>query len=124
MHREVTEISTAARSLQVERHNKRTNLRRANFSKGDFVLVRRAQPGGQKLKFVWRGPRRITEALTEWVYEVQNNITDKREVVHARRLHLYRTDMDGQEVLPALLRAAEHSELVSRFPSSYGASEK
>ena len=110
MHREANDISTAARKRQVERHNRRTNVHNINFSKGDFVLVRHTQPGGHKLSFLWRGPRRITDARSDWVYEVQNLITRKREVVHARRMHLYRPDMDGRNVSPALLKLAEHSE--------------
>ena len=63
------------------------------------------------MHFVWRGPRRICDVRSDWVYEVQNLITDKKEVVHARRLLLYRGDMDGKEVSTELIQAAEHSEL-------------
>ena len=73
--------------------------------------MRRAQPGGYKLRFVWTGPRRITNVRSDWVFEVENILSGKKEVVHARRLILYRADMDGKEVLPALLKAAEHSEI-------------
>lgn len=110
MHREVVGIASASRKRHVAKHNQRTNVQHANFVEGDFVLVRRAQPGVHKVRFVWRGPRRVTQVRSEWVYEVQNLITDKREIVHARRLHLYRADMDGKEVLPTLLKVAEHSE--------------
>lgn len=44
------------------------------------------------------------------MYEVQYLITNKREVIHARRLYLYRADMDGQDVHSELLKVADHSE--------------
>lgn len=45
-----------------------------------------------------------------WVFEVQDLITDKVEVIHSRRILLYRGDMDGKVVSPELLRSAEHLE--------------
>jgi len=111
MHKEVEGLTSASRKRQVERHNKRTNVHCAKFVEGDFVLVRRAQPGGHKLQFVWRGPRRVVGVKSDWVYVVENLISEKKEVVHARRLHLYRVDMDGKEVSPSLRKTAEHSEM-------------
>lgn len=60
--------------------------------------MRRAQAGGHKLQFVWQGPRRIAQVKSDWVYEVENIIIVKKILVHARRLNLYRQDMDGKEI--------------------------
>lgn len=95
---------------RVERRNKLKKVRAARFLPGDFVLVRRAQPGEHKLRFIWQGPRRITQVRSEWLYEVQNLITAKCGLVYARRSHLYRPSIDEKDVLPSLLKAAEHSE--------------
>ena len=46
------------------------------------------------LQFFLRGPRRITDRKSEWVYEDEDLVSGKHEVVHVRRLHLYRADMD------------------------------
>ena len=45
-------------------------------------------------------------------------IHGKREVVHARRLLLYRADMDGKPVDERLLRAAEHTDTVYQYANS------
>ena len=52
MHKYVQTVSSASRKPQVERHNRRTNFQTARFARGDFVLVRRAQPADLKLHFV------------------------------------------------------------------------
>ena len=110
MHREVVVISSAQRKRHVELHNRKTNVRSINLQVGDFVLVRKAKSSGHKLDFTWRGPRRVTECRSDSVYEVENLLSGKREIVHSRRLMLYRAYMDGKPVDEALLRAAEHSE--------------
>ena len=110
MHRDVGERATKLRKRQVDAHNSRTNVRKAQFHVGDFVLVRRARPEAHKLQFLWCGPRRVKDVKSEWVYEVENILTGKREVVHARRLNHYRADMDGTQLSPSLLKIAQHTE--------------
>lgn len=111
MHKDVNERVDAERARQILKHNAKTNVLPANFTVGDFVLVRRAQKcKGHKLQFLWRGPRRITTAINKWVFEVQGLVDKKREVVHARRLLWYRADRDGFEVDPAVVEYATHSE--------------
>ena len=53
----------------------------------------------------------MTSVRSDWLYEVENLLDGKKEVVHARRLHMYRPAMDGSEVSPLLMNVAEHSEL-------------
>lgn len=110
MHRNVKGLVSKSRARAVAKHNAKTNVQAANFGKGDFVLVRRAQRKGHKLQFVWRGPRRVTEVKSAWVCEVEDLIHRKRETVHARRLVFYRAGLEDKEVDPILLRYAEHSE--------------
>lgn len=116
MHKEVEGLTSASRKRQVERHNRKTNTCSASFIVGDFVLVRRAMPGAHKLNFTWKGPYRIVAVRSQWVYEIESLLETKKEVVHARRLHLYRSDMDGKQVHPKLLQAAEHYE--SRYETA------
>lgn len=111
MHKDVGERLDAARAREIIKHNAKTNVLPANFTVGDFVLVRRAQKNkGHKLQFLWRGPRRITKAISKWVFEVEDLVDHKREAVHARRLTWYRADRDGEQISPALLEYATHSE--------------
>lgn len=110
MHKEVHARADSSRTRHVELHNRRTNIQPPNFTVGDFVLVRRAAPTGHKLSFKWIGPRRVSSVKSEPVFEVEDLLKRKMEVVHARRLLLYRADMDGKEVNPQLVQAAEHTE--------------
>lgn len=94
----------------IDRHNARTNVQSENLHLGDLVMVRRAKSTGQKLGFEWVGPRRITAVKSALVFDVQNLISHKKETAHARRLRLYRADMEGIAVLPELMKTAQHLE--------------
>ena len=87
-----------------------TNIQPVNFTKGDFVLLRKCGKTRHKLRFKWDGPRRVSKCKSQLVYEVENICTGAIEMAHIRRLRLYRADMDGKEIRPELLRAAEHTE--------------
>lgn len=110
IHRNVAERSAASRKRQVTAHNRKTNIQPVNFHVGDFVLVRRATNKGHKLQFKWIGPRRIIRVNSDLVFEVEDLITQKRETVHARRLILYRSDLDGSTLHPELLKTVKHLE--------------
>ena len=110
MHKEVNGLVSAARKRRVDSHSRKTGVDKTHFVVGDFVLVRTTTKSHHKLQFRWCGPRRISKVNSDWVYEVQNLITNKCETVHARRLCLYRADQDGTEVSPRLLEAADASE--------------
>ena len=110
MHRDTSTLQSRSRQRAIELHNRRTGVTAAKFERVDFVLVRRAVPGKHKLSFQWVGPRRIVEVKSEWVFVVENLLTAAKHTVHARRLILYRADMDGQPVTPELLSAAQASE--------------
>lgn len=77
---------------------------------GDFVLIRRAQDKGHKQSFRRIGPPRVVKVVGELVSDVEIILLKKIERVHAARIILYRSDMDGKEVPPELLEHAEHSE--------------
>lgn len=110
MHKDVQGKVSASRRRAIQTHNKRCGISHINLQLGDLVLVRRAQKKGHKLGFVWRGPRKIIHVNSKLVFEVENMITKKREVVHARRLMLYRADMDGEKINDDLISHAEFSE--------------
>jgi transposase InsO family protein len=61
-----------------------------NFDVGDFVLVGRAVEVPNKLALQWRGPCRVVNAVSKWVYEVQDLFAPfKLHVVHVSRLQFY-----------------------------------
>ena len=110
MHREVDDMVTAERERQVASHNLKTGIHPVSFQIGDFVLLRREKSGGHKLAFMWTGPKRVKECTSPLVYVVEDLVSGKQEEAHARRLVLYRAEMDGKDVDEVLLRAAEHNQ--------------
>ena len=75
---------------------------------GDYILVRQTHPGGHKLKFQWRGPRRVTKCTSKWTYEVENLLHGKREIVHARRILPYRSSLGGTPASQKLVEASSY----------------
>jgi hypothetical protein len=77
-------------------YDKRYFYDSVNFHEGDFVLV--AVPQGErhkqhKLMARWKGPFRITRAVSDHVYEVQHLIhREKLQEVHWSRLKFYCDD--------------------------------
>lgn len=84
-------------------HNAKNIVQAANFQKVDFVLVLCAQRKDHKLQFVWRGPLRVTAVKSAWVCDVQDLIHEKRKIVHALLLVLYRAGLATKEFNPILL---------------------
>ena len=91
MHKDVAMSRTRKRKLEIERHNKFTKIQPINFDVGDYVLVSKllSNRGRQTYGFVGRGPKRITRADSVYIFEVDDLITNKKELVHAERLKLY-----------------------------------
>ena len=83
LHKNVARVATKIRARKRERINKDRKKNYPNFIRGDFVLVGILNKSKQKLKARWMGPRRITEVFSDWVYEVEDLVTQKREKVHA-----------------------------------------
>lgn len=110
MHRDVATSVTENRKRQIQFHNAKTHIVPHRFREGDFVLVRRAHDRGHKQEFRWTGPRVVVRVLSETVYEVKCLITEKKEIVHASRLLLYRSDLDGKPVSSRLMKQVEHLE--------------
>ena len=110
VHREIAERRANSRAPRTSRHDKLTRVAASGFKEGDWVLIRKVTPSGHKLRFFWRGPRRIVAVRSDWVYEIENIIDGKREIVHARRMHLYRAEMDGAQATENLKQTAAHLE--------------
>lgn len=106
------------RTKKSEKHNQRTNIVGANFEKGDFIHVGRAQEEGYKVYFKWLGPGRVKKVLSELSYEVESLVDRKQETVHAARLMPYQAHPEGTKVSVDLLRHVKHSE------ANYEISEK
>jgi len=109
IHRKVGERLTKNRKRDIKHHNQKTNIIYPNFNIGDLVLIRCASEKGHKLKFKWKGPRRVMGSIHEMVYLIQDLITQKQEQVHATRMVIYRADWVGKPVSTELLEDAKHT---------------
>jgi len=88
MHKEV---KTKATEMHNANAAPKDHLKMANFEIGDFVLWSRKDIPGtfQKLQFVWRGPFRVTDAISDYVFEIEHLLSLKRYIVHSTRLKFY-----------------------------------
>lgn len=91
MHKAVSDISTAKRRKEVEAHNRRTNVRPANFEVGDYVLKGvMTKDRVKKLSLRWGGPYKVTECRSEYIFVIEDMLTKKKEEAHGRRLKFFR----------------------------------
>ena len=84
----------AATALESRRRQSRSTAskgRRANFQEGDFVLmaVLNRRQVQSKISRRWMGPYRVVVVESEWIYVVENIVTDERKTAHASRLRFY-----------------------------------
>ena len=87
-----------------------------NFSEGDFVLVARDDfTAGEKLALRWRGPRRITRPVSEYVYQVKDLRNGTLEEVHASRLQFYSDDQLNREAIMPHVLSSETGMPVQRL---------
>jgi hypothetical protein len=88
LHKKVVSHSTMKNARERKRQQGKSSL--PNVDVGDFVLVGRAVEVPNKLALQWRGPCRVVNALSKWVYEVQDLFAPfKLYVVHVSRLQFY-----------------------------------
>ena len=61
--------------------------RTPNFQVGDYVLIGLPEPtvAGKKLYLKWRGPYRIVNTQNNYVFEVENIINNRKQMVHGDR---------------------------------------
>lgn len=80
-------------SLQSHTDSARTECPKGilpNFTKGDYVLMDREDfNSGETLNLRWRGPKRIINAIDNYVYQVEDLGKGQFEDIHASRLKFY-----------------------------------
>ncbi|KAH9089361.1 hypothetical protein LEN26_019240 [Aphanomyces euteiches] len=73
LHRRLADVASTKRARERARRNKKSNVRRAYFEVGDYVLVGKISGGiGNKLAVTWLGPRRIIRSHSDWVFDVED----------------------------------------------------
>lgn len=87
-----------------------------NFDEGDYVLVARSDfHADEKLCFRWRGPRRVTKALTAYVYQADELCNGQLDGVQASRLKLYRDDNIDEVSIKSHVLKSETGTVVSHL---------
>ncbi|RLO13509.1 hypothetical protein DYB28_014427 [Aphanomyces astaci] len=97
MHRNVAVRSDKLRQQARGRHDRKSQVKFAGFSVGDFVLVGSVVNRPTKLALHWRGPCQVTRVITDHVMETQQLVPPYEVTVHhACRLKMYHEG--GREV--------------------------
>lgn len=79
IHSEVAGFVSKSRERVIDAQNKSTNILAVNFEEGNFVLVQSIKKKSHMLRFEGVGPKLLTAALSDLVFEVKNSVTEKRE---------------------------------------------
>ncbi|RQM29362.1 hypothetical protein B5M09_011611 [Aphanomyces astaci] len=90
MHRHVAVRSNKLRQQARGRRDRKSQVKFAGFSVGDFVLVGSVFNLPTKLALHWRGPCQVTRVITDHVMETQQLVPPYKVTVHhACRLKMY-----------------------------------
>jgi len=110
VHKDVEHSVSLRRERSIAAHNRATNIVTPSFQIGDFVLVRRANERGHKLRFRWYGPCRVTAVHGSLVYGITPLSGGKPDRVHCARLVKYRDSLLGKPVSQKMLDLAETTQ--------------
>lgn len=110
IHKSVSVRRTRRRDDAIRKHNSKTHIQEVNFEVGDFVMVaKRQKHDGQKLRVIWTGPRRVTRAVSDLVYECEDLVSGDTDDIHANRLKLYSDST--LNISQELLDTIDHNEI-------------
>eukprot|EP00171_Calliarthron_tuberculosum_P012252 IDg12252t1 len=91
MHKHVSLLSNKKRQSAVNSHNNKTSVKAINFSTGDFVLRGALdRQRGSKPGLKWHGPFRVIDCQSQYIFEIEDLLTAKKELAHGRRLKFFR----------------------------------
>jgi hypothetical protein len=109
IHAQVVEKATRDRKAAIQRHSYKTHVRSPNFQIGDDVFVaEHCKSDVSKLQVKWKGPRRVTSVEYDYVFVVENLLTNELKAAHATRLRIYKAK--ELNVTAELAQAAEHND--------------
>jgi len=114
MHKEVAALSEKKRQSSIDSYNRKVGVRSVNFSEGDFVLRGVLQrERGRKPSLRWKGPHRVVECRSDYIFLIEDLLSSKKEEVHGRRLKFYRNkDFEVSEALKDHLSYQQNELLV------------
>ncbi|ETV71603.1 hypothetical protein H257_13065 [Aphanomyces astaci] len=121
IHRNVAVRSDKLRQKARGRRDRKSQVKFAGFSVGDFVLVGLVVNRPTKLALYWRGPCQATRVITDHVMETQLLVSPYEVTAHpACRLKMYyEGDREVTEVLEAQIAFGDgrfHVERLDKAP--------
>jgi hypothetical protein len=110
LHKRCSDASGAGRHRARAAHSQKRAVAPHNFDVGDFVLeAQRDTQARNKLALKWRGPRRVLEVISDYVFLVEDLETGNSTPVHGSRLRFYHDA--SLDVTADLLAQVAHNEL-------------
>ena len=86
MHKAVVVRAANAGKRSIATHNRKTNVRPVNFAEGDFVLRGiYEREKGHKPSLRWKGPYRVVNCKSEFLFDIEDLITEKTMEFPRRR---------------------------------------
>jgi len=109
-------VSTTLADNRTRKRNANSRGALPNFIEGDFVLLARDEfTAGEKLCLRWRGPRRVTKAVSDYVYQIEDLRNGALEEAHASRLRFYSDKHLNQEAIMPHVICSETGMPVQRL---------
>jgi hypothetical protein len=91
LHRDVAAVANTKRAKERDRRNTQPKARTIQLDVGEYVLVCSVSRRHSKLQIRWIGPRRVVQAITDWIFVVEDLRDGKQSPHHASRMKLPRT---------------------------------
>jgi hypothetical protein len=90
IHTQVAVKATRDRKDAIQKHNDKTHVRSPKFQVGDKILVAEHRKSGtSKLQVKWMGPCRVASVESDYVFVVDNLLTEELKAAQATRLRFY-----------------------------------
>lgn len=92
IHKALSLKSANKQKSAIESHNRKSGVKPGNFDVDEFVLRGLLQrERGLKLSLKWKGPYRVTECNSDYIFQIENLSNGDREDAHGRRLQFFQS---------------------------------
>ena len=89
LHRDVNTAANTKRAKERARRNAQPKAKAIQLDVGDYVLVGSVSRRRSKLQIRWLGPHRVVQAITDWIFVVEDLRDSKQSTHHVSRLKLF-----------------------------------
>lgn len=86
IHEELSSRNEQMHTKAQQLHNARTNVLPVNIVVGDFLMVRVNAKQGHKPQMKWKGPMRVVEAKSHFLFVLEGIARSKKLTARAQRV--------------------------------------